>query len=304
MDINGEQEKNKLKEIVHHFREKYDISEEECYHRIYQYIAPRNSWNKNQYGMKPILNSKQGLYIPTEAREFKKDLDTFFPRDSEYGSVVEKITDKKKEGVKLHQEIIQLKETINEIKIQTEQKIHILENENDLLKRNQEVIKEENKRLEKRIRLMEENNHHDMKKEVAKINNNNENKYHFNDKNKHNNPIHMNHCSNITINMIDKNNNNNNKEDDHSLFYNWFEIKFKKTDHERDFEKVEDVLAQYKSDIHKSISSKKLGQKMFRIGVGVAKRKTFPNGTRPYCYVGIKLKDKKENNLNISSEKM
>lgn len=114
----------------------------------------------------------------------------------------------------------------------------------------------------KRIRLMEENNDHDMKKEIAKIDDNDENQHDFNDQannNNNNNQIHMNH--------------------------------------ERDFEKVENVLAPYKSDIHKCISSKKLGQEMFRIGVGVAKRKTFLNGTQPYCYVGIKLKDKKENDL-------
>lgn len=89
-------------------------------------------------------------------------MDRHFSRDSEYGYIIEKITKKKREGVKLHEEIIQFKETINDMKKQNEERMNILENENNLLKRNLEDTKKENKRLEKRIRLMEEKyNHYD-----------------------------------------------------------------------------------------------------------------------------------------------
>lgn len=277
MEMNDEKEQ----EIIFFLRKKYDICEEESYRRIYENIAPRNSFDENKYGIKPISEPKKGWYITSNAQEIKKDLDTFFPRSSGYGSVVEKIADKKIKGIKLHEEIMVLKETVNNIE---KQKINILENENKILKRNMEDMKDENIKLEKRMRLLEEKNNNngcDIKKEETI----------FLDDNDNNNQVHLNHCSNITINMIE---NNNKKDDQDNLFFHWFNNKLEKTNHKHDFETVDNVLSQYNFDVHKCISSKKLGQEMFRIGVGAAKRKTLPDGSRPYCYVGIRFKDKKK----------
>lgn len=101
----------------------------------------------------------------------------------------------------------------------------------------------------------------------------------------------MRHCSNITINMVGNNRKDKNNHDD-NLFFIGSTIDSKKPITNMTFETVDDVLSQYESDPRKSISSIRLGQEMFRIGIGPAKRKTFPNDNQPYDCVGIRYKNK------------
>lgn len=283
MNCNNTDNNNNQKNIIEKMRVLENIDEEQCIQKLKDNIYLANSFNQNTYTAKSILDEKGIFCISKESRRIKSYLDQYFPR-VQYENAIACILTKKEKGKNIQEEIIQMKREL----LEKDQQIKDLINITKDLKRKYENINCELMETKRKLIYFKNdhknNNNNTNNKELIKNENNNDN----NDKEKaNNNNISISHCSQITIN-----NHYNNNQNIH-LIQNWFETKIEKTDNEKDYEPIDCVLTSCIQHIGTIISSKKLGNEMrHRFGIAAPRKRQQEDGSRPYCYIGIRLRKK------------